>query len=448
MDRALASGAKGREFESRRARQFLSLAASHHDASPPFIARLFRAEPIPKADSRGFIGLNLSDLIFLLYPARMISGYHEHLHPTGILRMAKRTPLYARHAALEAKLVDFGGWDMPLHYGSQIEEHHRVRRTAGVFDVSHMTIVDFSDHDATRALFRYLLANDVARLYPGKALYTCMLNQAGGVIDDLIVYDQGASGYRLVLNAATRDKDLAWIAPLAERFNAPWHERDDLAMLAVQGPEALNRLEKVLGTETIAAVRALKPFHALEIGDGFIARTGYTGEDGVEILTPAATVTELWDRIVAADIAPCGLGARDTLRLEAGMNLYGSDMDETTTPLVSGLGWTVAWEPTERDFIGRTALEQQRAHGIPQTFVGLVLEERGVLRNHQRVFDGEREVGQITSGTFSPTLNRTIALARVETGINPHCQVEIRSKFLPARVDKPPFVRHGRALIE
>ena len=361
--------------------------------------------------------------------------------------MAKRTPLYARHVALGAKLVDFGGWDMPLHYGSQIGEHHQVRRAAGLFDVSHMTIVDFADPAPTRLLLRYLLANDVARLYPGKALYTCLLNEAGGVIDDLIVYDRGETGYRLVLNAATRDQDLAWIAPIAERFGAAWRERDDLAMLAAQGPEALTRLEAVLGADTVAAVRALKPFHALETGGLFIARTGYTGEDGVEILPPVMETPALWDRLTAAGIAPCGLGARDTLRLEAGMNLYGSDMDETTTPLVSGLGWTVAWEPADRDFMGRAALEQQRAAGLPQTFIGLVLEDRGVLRGHQQVYDGAREIGQITSGTFSPTLNRAIALARVETGVGERCQVDIRGKRLPARVVKPPFVRHGRALI-
>ncbi len=362
--------------------------------------------------------------------------------------MAKRTPLYARHAALGARLVDFGGWNMPLHYGSQIAEHHRVRRAAGLFDVSHMTIVDFADPAPTRALLRYLLANDVARLYPGKALYTCLLNEAGGVIDDLIVYDRGESGYRLVSNAATRDKDLAWIAPIAERFGAAWRERDDLAMLAAQGPEALARLEPVLGAATMAAVRALKPFHALEAGGLFVARTGYTGEDGVEIMPPATEAPELWDRILAAGVAPCGLGARDTLRLEAGMSLYGSDMDETTTPLVSGLGWTVAWEPKDRDFVGRAALERQRTVGVPQTMIGLVLEERGVLRGHQHVYVGGHETGQITSGAFSPTLNRAIALARVEAGVGEHCQVDIRGKRLPARVVKPPFVRHGRSLIE
>jgi aminomethyltransferase len=361
--------------------------------------------------------------------------------------MAKRTPLYARHAAQGAKLVDFGGWELPLHYGSQLDEHHQVRRAAGIFDVSHMTVVDFPDPVSTRALLRYLLANDVARLYPGKALYTCLLNEAGGVIDDLIAYDRGTAGYRLVLNAATREKDLAWIAPLAERFGAVWRERVDLAMLAVQGPEALAKLEAVLGATIVTAIRALKPFHVLETDDLFIARTGYTGEDGVEILPLATEAPALWDRILAAEVAPCGLGARDTLRLEAGMNLYGSDMDETTTPLVSGLGWTVVWEPTERDFIGRAALERQRAAGAPQTFVGLVLEARGVLRGHQTVYADDRAIGHTTSGTFSPTLNRAIALARIATGAGERCQVDIRGKRLPARAVKPPFVRRGRTLI-
>jgi len=371
-----------------------------------------------------------------------------HLSHRDYSAMAKRTPLYARHAALGAKLVDFGGWDMPLHYGSQIEEHHRVRRAAGLFDVSHMTVADFPDPAPTRALLRHLLANDVARLYPGKALYTCMLNEAGGVIDDLIVYDRGEIGYRLVLNAATRGKDLAWIAPIAERFGAAWRERDDLAMLAVQGPEALAKLESALGADIVAAIRALKPFHALEADGLFVARTGYTGEDGVEIMPPATEAPVFWDRVLAAGAAPCGLGARDTLRLEAGMNLYGSDMDETTTPLVSGLGWTVAWEPEERAFVGRAALERQRAAGVPQTLVGLVLEERGVLRGHQPVYDGDRAIGLTTSGTFSPTLNRAIALARVEPRAGDRCRVEIRGKRLPARVVKPSFVRHGRSLID
>ncbi|MBZ4192784.1 MAG: glycine cleavage system aminomethyltransferase GcvT [Candidatus Contendobacter sp.] len=358
--------------------------------------------------------------------------------------MAKRTPLYARHLALGAKLVDFGGWDMPLNYGSQLMEHHQVRTAAGLFDVSHMTLVDFPDPIATRALLRTLLANDVARLHPGKALYTCLLNEAGGVIDDLIVYDRDAAGYRLVLNAATRDKDLAWIAPIAERFGAAWRERDDLAMLAVQGPEALAKLAAILDPATLAKVNASRRFHAVEADDLFIARTGYTGEDGVEIMPPAELAPMLWDQLLAAGVTPCGLGARDTLRLEAGMNLYGNDMDETTTPLVSGLGWTVAWQPSDREFIGRAALERQRTAGIPQMLVGLVLEERGVLRSHQTVYDGDREIGLTTSGAFSPTLNRGIALARVAADASGRCQVEVRGKRLAALTVKPPFVSHPR----
>lgn len=358
--------------------------------------------------------------------------------------MANRTPLYARHLALGAKLVDFGGWDLPLHYGSQLKEHHHVRTAAGLFDVAHMTLVDFPDPAPTRTLLRSLLANDVARLYPGKALYTCMLNEAGGVIDDLIVYDRGAAGYRLVLNAATRDHDLAWIAPVAERFSAAWHERTDLAMLAVQGPAALTRLAAILDPATRATLNASQRFHAVEAGPLFIARTGYTGEDGVEIMLPGSDAPMLWDQLLAAGVMPCGLGARDTLRLEAGMNLYGSDMDQTTTPLVSGLGWTVAWQPSDREFIGRAALEQQRASGIPQRLVGLVLEERGVLRSHQTVYDGDRAVGLTTSGAFSPTLNRGIALARVSAGTCNRCQIEVRGKRLAALTVKPPFVSHLR----
>lgn len=340
--------------------------------------------------------------------------------------------------------MDFGGWDLPLHYGSQLKEHTQVRTAAGLFDVSHMTIVDFPDPGPARVLLRYLLANNVARLYPGKALYTCLLNETGGIIDDLIVYDRGVAGYRLVLNAATRDKDLAWIAPLADRFSAAWTERDDLAMLAVQGPEALTRLAAVLDAGILARVQASQRFHALEADHCFIARTGYTGEDGVEIMLPADAAPTLWDQLLAAGVAPCGLGARDTLRLEAGMSLYGSDMDETTTPLVSGLGWTVAWQPPDREFIGRAALERQRAAGIPQIFIGLVLEDRGVLRSHQTVYDGDAAVGLTTSGAFSPTLNRGIALARVAATTGERCRVEVRGKRLAALTVKPPFVSRPR----
>jgi aminomethyltransferase len=363
--------------------------------------------------------------------------------------MANKTPLFGAHVTAGALMVNFGGWEMPLHYGSQIKEHHQVRRAVGVFDVSHMTRLDIEDAEAggARDFLRYLLANDVARLHPGKALYTCMLNQAGGILDDLIVYDRGQRGYRLVLNAATRKKDLAWIEQQAKAFAVVLRERADIAMLAVQGPKALEHLKSVLG-EAAATVRSLASFNFLESEDWFIARTGYTGEDGVELLFPAEKAADTWDQLLAAGVQPCGLAARDTLRLEAGMNLYGSDMDENTSPLVSGLAWTVAWEPVERDIIGRSVLEKQRQEGIKQTFVGLVLEGRGVLRAHQRVITASGDTGLITSGTFSPTLERAIALARVPKDIGSRCEVDIRGKYCPARVVKPPFVRNGHPLIE
>ena len=379
--------------------------------------------------------------------------------------MGSRTPLFSEHERLGARLVPFGGWDMPLHYGSQLDEHHAVRQQAGVFDVSHMRPVDIQGADALTFLQR-LLANDVAKLkQPGKALYSCMLNADGGVIDDLICYYLGPNRYRAVVNAGTADKDLAWMRACAEDFrastasdandatpkpSAPAIEiraRDDLAMLAVQGPQARAKAAPLLPEALRAPVQALKPFFATEQGDWLVGRTGYTGEDGFEIMLPAAEVVELWRALLAAGVTPCGLGARDTLRLEAGMNLYGQDMTEEIGPLESGLEWTVAFEPQERDFIGRAALEAQRSRGDLRDFVGLLLTGRGVLRSHQPVLVDGQPVGEVTSGGFSPTLQRSIALARVQPGMGDHCAVEIRGKAVPARVVKPPFVRHGQVCI-
>ncbi len=365
--------------------------------------------------------------------------------------MGLKTPHYEKHLEAGARVVDFGGWDMPLHYGSQKEEHHAVRSKAGMFDVSHMTIVDLKGERA-RDFLRYLLANDVARLKDyGKALYTCMLNESGGVIDDLIVYYIADDDYRMVVNAATRDKDLAWIHQRAKAFDVDVLERSELAMIAVQGPEARELAAPVIPAEFREAVLALKPFYAQQAGDYFVARTGYTGytgEDGWEILMPAADAHPVWDRLLAAGIVPCGLGARDTLRLEAGMNLYGSDMDESVSPLESGLGWTVAWEPADRDFIGRAALEAEKVRPDRRRFVGLLLEDKGVLRNHMKVVvDGVGE-GEITSGGFSPTLERSIALARVPAGDYDRAQVEVRGKLLNVRIVKPPFVRNGKVCID
>jgi len=361
--------------------------------------------------------------------------------------MGKRTALYDTHVAADARLVDFGGWDMPVNYGSQIEEHHAVRRDAGMFDVSHMTVLDL-EGSRVRDFLRTLLANDVSKLRePGKALYSCMLNEQAGIIDDLIVYYLRDDWFRMVVNAATHDKDLAWIGKQTPPFGVKISERD-LAMIAVQGPNAREKAVRVLPADARAPALALKPFTALKYGGFFIARTGYTGEDGFEIMLPPAQAPELWQALAREGVAPCGLGARDTLRLEAAMNLYGQDMDENTTPLESGLGWTIAWEPAQRDFIGRTALETQRQAGAKRRFVGLLLDGKGVMRAHQKVMaDGAGE-GEITSGTFSPTLERSIALARIPAASGDAVQVDIRGKLCKARVVKPPFVRNGKILIK
>lgn len=360
--------------------------------------------------------------------------------------MGQRTPLFEQHLALGAKMVDFGGWDMPLHYGSQVEEHHQVRRDCGVFDVSHMTVVDVAGAQA-KAYLQHLLANDVERLQVlGKALYSGMLSESGGVIDDLIVY-LTAEGYRVVVNASTRDKDIAWMQLQTAGFDVQLNERAELAMLAIQGPQARIKTSELVSPSRASLINNLKPFQGLPDGDWFIARTGYTGEDGLEIMLPAAQAPGFLSELVGAGIAPIGLGARDTLRLEAGMNLYGQDMDEAVTPLSANMAWTLMWEPQSRNFVGRSALLAQLDKGVAEKLVGLVLEERGVLRAHQVVrIDGIGE-GEITSGSFSPTLGKSIALARVPSATGERAEVEIRGKWYPVRVVQPNFVRHGKALI-
>jgi aminomethyltransferase len=348
-------------------------------------------------------------------------------------------------------MVDFGGWDMPVNYGSQIEEHHAVRRNAGIFDVSHMCVIDVKG-PRVRDFFSRLIANDVARLKtPGKALYSCMLNEAGGVIDDLIVYFIDDSFFRAVVNAGTRDKDLAWMRAIAPPFGVTITERTDLAMLAVQGPNARERVAELLDAHRDEAM-ALEPFSGKQLGDWFVARTGYTGEDGFELMLPAGEAADVWIELNRLGVKSAGLGARDTLRLEAAMNLYGNDMDETQNPLESGLAWTVSFENPARDFIGRKALETLKAAGLQRKFVALLLEDRGVLRGHQKVVvdglaDGADAVGEITSGTFSPTMEKSIALARVPKSTGDKVQVDVRGKLLSARVVKAPFVRHGKVLV-
>ena len=359
--------------------------------------------------------------------------------------LPRATPLNALHREAGARMVDFGGWDMPLHYGSQVDEHHAVRRDAGMFDVSHMRVVEVEGPGA-RDFLRRALANDVAKLQtPGRALYSCMLNEEGGVVDDLIAYFFADDRFRLVVNAGTADKDIAWLRALAQREfpSVVVRPREDLAILAVQGPRALERFGQAV-PHAVAATRGLKPFHAAVIGERMVARTGYTGEDGVEMVLPAAEVEHAWKRLLEAGVRPAGLGARDTLRLEAGMNLYGQDMDDHTSPLDAGLAWTVDLKQP-RDFVGRRALESR---GQRWQFLGLILDEpRGVLRAHQKVAMAGGE-GETTSGTFSPTIGRSIALARLPLDAAPGARatVTIRDKAIEARVVKPPFVRNGTVL--
>lgn len=367
--------------------------------------------------------------------------------------MTRKTVLNDTHRALGAKMVDFGGWDMPVHYGSQIDEHHAVRRGAGMFDVSHMTVIDL--HGArVREFLRILLANSVDKLKaPGKALYSCMLDEHGGVIDDLIVYLMDASWFRVVSNAATREKDLAWIGTHAADFGVEVRERPELAIIAVQGPQARERTLPLLHADDRAAAQALGRFTATQVraADGtplFLARTGYTGEDGFEIVLPDGHAVAMWNALQQAGVTPAGLGARDTLRLEAGMNLYGQDMDASTTPWEAGLGWTVALDETvpgqPRGFIGRRALEAQRQAGVPRQMLGLVMDDKGVLRHGQKVLTAAGE-GAILSGTFSPTLGKAIAFARVPAGAVEPVRVEIRGREVPVRVVRFPLVREGRA---
>jgi len=357
--------------------------------------------------------------------------------------MSKKTVLNETHRALGAKMVDFGGWDMPISYGSQIEEHHQVRKDAGMFDVSHMTVLDLRG-DQARPFLRKLVANSVDKLKkPGKALYACMLDDKGGVIDDLIVYYLAEDYFRLVVNAGTRDKDLAWITAQAAPFGLHVTERRDLAIIAVQGPAARDKVLGLLSPAAAEAAGKLGKFVACEADGLFVARTGYTGEDGFEVIVPEAMAVDFWNRLLEAGVKPAGLGARDTLRLEAGMALYGQDMDESVTPYEAGLAWTVALDEG-RDFNGRQALEAQKAAGVPRQLIGLVLDEKGVLRHGQAVATATGQ-GEVLSGTFSPTLGKAIALARVPAGEPGEVTVDIRGRQLPVRVVKYPFVRDGAA---
>ena len=373
----------------------------------------------------------------------------------------KRTPLYQSHVDSAGKLVDFSGWELPIHYGSQIEEHEAVRSDAGMFDVSHMVVVDIKGSD-TKAWLQKLLANDVDKLKTvGKALYSGMLNEKGGIIDDLIVYlmNEDATEYRIVSNAATRDKDMAQFEKVAEGFAITITERPELAMIAVQGPNAVEKLAtaKPHWADTLAT---LKPFVGADLTDiegtdWFVARTGYTGEDGVEVIMHGDDAPAFFEQLKANGVKPAGLGARDTLRMEAGMNLYGHDMDESISPYECNMGWTLALKD-ERDFVGREALvrnrQQSKDDNSAMKQVGLLMTSRGVLREGMTVTINQgtesEQTGIITSGTFSPSLKNSIAIARVPAHLSDTNIVQIdlrgKGKFVDVRVLKLPFVRNGK----
>ena len=364
----------------------------------------------------------------------------------------RKTPLFDEHLALGAKMVDFSGWEMPLHYGSQVREHHAVRKGCGMFDVSHMGVVDLTGPHVEK-LLRFLLSNDVARMpQPGQAQYSLLLNTSGGISDDLIAYRIGKERFFLVVNAGTRDKDMAWIQVHAPSYDVQVRERTDLAIIAVQGPAAEKHIDicqpTAAGHSLFSKKRAihLETFHFLESNRWRISRTGYTGENGFELIIPVENCVSLWESLLRTGVVPVGLGARDTLRMEAGLHLYGHDMDGRTNPLVSGLKWAVAWEPKDRDFVGRQALKPLWEQEVPHKRVGLILQGRGVLRNHQKVFLDNQPVGEITSGGYSPTLERGIALARVANAVSigAICQVDVRGQLLTVQVVRPPFVRHGK----
>ena len=358
--------------------------------------------------------------------------------------LLKTTPLNAVHRELGARMVPFAGWDMPLHYGSQLHEHQATRTGAAMFDVSHMLVLDVEGRDA-REFLRVLIANDVARLRTdGSALYSCMLNEEGGVLDDLIVYAMAQNTYRIVVNAGTAEGDVAWMTKIrdARGYACELHPRRDLALIAVQGPQARERAHAACPATRVA--ERISRFHAAGDEALWIARTGYTGEDGYEIMLPASDAEAWWRALLTGGVAPAGLGARDTLRLEAGMNLYGQDMDADVTPYEAGLAWTVVMDG-DRDFVGKRALQLREPR---YDFLGILLTDKGVMRAHQPVRTS-RGAGQLTSGGFAPTMNASIGLARLPRGVaaGDDVEVEIRERALHARVVQPPFVRNGRALV-
>ena len=355
-----------------------------------------------------------------------------------------RTPLFQAQLALGAKMINFHGWEMPLHFGSQLLEHEKVRLHAGIFDVSHMNIVDLIGDEAGLFL-NYLLTASIDSLPSTKrALYTCICNEEGGIIDDLIVYGLASDRFRLVFNAATRTRVNHWLSEQIKPFKAQIQMRPELAMIAIQGPKALALSSTVLGEHLAEAIKALKAFAYTQQGEIFIARTGYTGEAGLEIIGPDAQILDLWKAFLDQGVQACGLAARDSLRIEAGLLLNGQDMDEQTSPLESNLESCIHWEPANRAFIGRQSLEKQKRQGSHRRLVGLTLTEKAILRTGQKVMIDGLAQGVVTSGSFSPSLGQSIGFARVPQDTPKQVMVQIRNKLQPAKVGPLKFLNKGR----
>ena len=350
-----------------------------------------------------------------------------------------KTPLHNAHIQLGAKMVNFSNWEMPISYSSLIKEHNAVRNAAGIFDVSHMSVFDF-DGGNQIAFFKKIFANDIKKIYKdNKAIYGALLNEEGGILDDLIIYHAN-NKFRLVSNCSTREQNKQWLEKHAVEFGVKVMERSDMGILAIQGPNALKKILEI--KEIDAQVNTLQSFGCMFEGDKLYARTGYTGEDGLELIVPTQDINHLWDQALELGCTPIGLGARDTLRLEAGLNLYGNDMTINNHPYESNLGWTIDMSDKNREFIGKNALlsiDQSKS----QKIVGIILQDKGVLRSGYEITH-EQGKGVVLSGSYSPTLQSSIGLARVDQGYKENGKVMIRNKVLNIDFVSPRFLGQGK----
>ena len=368
--------------------------------------------------------------------------------PMTTTETLRRTPLHDRHRAAGGKLVPFAGWEMPVQYAGVIEEHRAVRTAAGLFDVSHMGEVSVQGPDAERFL-NAITPNDVAKLRPGRAHYSGLLTERGTYVDDLLIYKLAEADYLVVVNAANRERDVAWIQERRSGDVAVRDISDDYALLALQGPKAVEILAPLTGTD-LSAIK----YYGFAMGEvdghrAILSRTGYTGEDGFELYVSPEAAPAIWDRLLAAGashgLVPAGLGARDTLRLEAGMALYGHELDEQTTPWEAGLDWVVKLD--KGDFLGRDALVRQKEQGVPRRLVGFEVTGRGIARDGHEVKAGGRRIGAVTSGTWSPSFERALGMAYVEAGsetTGSDVEIDVRGRAVPARLATIPFYRRSR----